>query len=604
MTIEIEPLTLTEILASHRSGELTPSQTIARTFERIRAYDDPALFITLRDENDAVGEAAALEEKSLRDLPLYGIPVAIKDNMDVAGLPTTAACPAFAYQPKHDAAVVARLRAAGAIVIGKTNLDQFATGLVGTRSPYGVPRNPLRADLIPGGSSSGSAVAVAAGIVPISLGTDTAGSGRVPAMLNNIVGLKPSFGLVSMGGVVPACRTLDCVSIFSLDVADAWSLLRVIAGFDAADPFSRRILIKSPDASFKGVRLGVLAPKDRDFFGDTGSARAYETALARARNLGAALIEFAFAPFADTGRLLYEGPWVAERWSVIEELARREPDSIHPITRAVIAPGASLSAVETFRAFYRLAGLRAKAQSIWSDIDALLLPTAPAVYNRTEVEADNIRLNSRLGTYTNFVNLLDLCGLAVPAVIAADRRPYGVTFLAPSGQDGFLAGLGQTFEAASRLPLGAGKKPVASRRLPAEPPTKEADVVEVALFGAHMRGLPLNRDVIALGGKYVRTIATGASYRCFLLPGAVSRPGILRVDKGGTSIEAEIWSMPPDGFGRFVASIPPPLGFGTVNLSDGTQVMGFLVEAAAAAGARDISHFGGWRAFLAESAAA
>ncbi|MEA2832993.1 MAG: allophanate hydrolase [Methylobacteriaceae bacterium] len=604
MSLETEPVTLAEMLDAHRSGESTPHQTIARTYARIRAYDDPALFITLRTEDDALTEADALEAKGARDLPLYGIPVAIKDNIDVAGLPTTAACPAFAYEPKQDATVVARLRAAGAIVIGKTNLDQFATGLVGTRSPYGVPRNALRDDLIPGGSSSGSAAAVAAGLVPISLGTDTAGSGRVPAMLNNIVGLKPSLGLISMAGVVPACRTLDCVSIFSLDVAGAWSVLGVVAAFDTADPFSRRMPIASPDASFKGIRLGVLAPADRSFFGDTGTVGAYEIALARARDLGAALVEFDFAPFAETARLLYEGPWVAERWNVIEELARRDPDAIHPITRAIIEPGASLSAVETFRAFYRLAELRAKVQPIWTKIDALLLPTAPSVYERAQVEADNIHLNSRLGTYTNFVNLLDLCGLAVPAVIAADGKPYGVTFLAPCGRDAFVAGLGQAFGAASRLPLGAGKKLVASRPWLAEPPTKDADVIEVALFGAHMQGLPLNRDVIALGGKYVRTVATGASYRCFLLPGTVPRPGVLRVGKEGTSIEAEIWSMPPDGFGRFVASIPPPLGFGTIILSDGSQVKGFLVEAHATIGARDISSFGGWRAYLAESAAA
>ena len=603
MTLESEPVTLAEILDSHRSGEFSPRQTIALTYERIRAYNDPALFITLRDENDACAEAAALD-KSARDLPLYGIPVAIKDNIDVAGLPTTAACPAFAYQPNRDATVVSRLRRAGAIVIGKTNLDQFATGLVGTRSPYGVPRNPLRDDLIPGGSSSGSAAAVAAGIVPISLGTDTAGSGRVPAMLNNIVGLKPSLGLVPTAGVVPACRTLDCVSIFSLTVADAWDVLSVVAGFDAGDAFSRRIAIASPTRSLQSVRVGVLASEDRGFFGDRGTAHAYEVALARARDLGASLIEFDFAPFADTARLLYEGPWVAERWSVIEELALRQPDALHPITRAVIEPGASLSAVETFRALYQLAELRTKVQPIWKEVDALLLPTAPSVYDRTQVDADNIRVNSRLGTYTNFVNLLDLCGLAVPALINADRTPCGVTFLAPSGQDGFLAGLGQAFEAASSLPLGAGKKPGASRPLVGALPAKSANLIEVALFGAHMRDLPLNRDVVALGGKYVRTIATAASYRCFLLPGAVPRPGLLRVDRGGAAIEAEIWSMPPDGFGRLVASIPAPLGFGTIVLADETQVKGFLVEAAATSGARDISHFGGWRAFLAESPAA
>jgi allophanate hydrolase len=603
MTIDIEPLTLAEILDAHRSGASTPSQTIARTYERIRAYNDPALFITLRGEKEALAQAAALEAKKALDLPLYGIPVAIKDNIDVAGLPTTAACPAFAYDPKHDATVVARLRAAGVIVIGKTNLDQFATGLVGTRSPYGVPRNPIRDDLIPGGSSSGSAAAVAAGIVPISLGSDTAGSGRVPAMLNNIVGLKPSLGLVPTTGVVPACRTLDCVSIFSLTVGDAWRVLRVIAGFDPGDAYSRKILITSPDVSFEGARLAVLAPKDRDFFGDRGTAEAYEAALARARHLGAVLTEFDFAPFAETARLLYEGPWVAERWSVIEDLARRDPHAIHPITRAIIEPGASRSAVETFRAFYRLAELRAKVEPLWPGVDALFLPTAPSVYDLAQVEADNVRLNARLGTYTNFVNLLDLCGLAVPAVIAEDRTPYGVTFLAPSGRDGFLVGLAQAFEAASCLPLGAGRTfPARPAMLPPAP--RDSEMIEVALFGAHMRGLPLNRDVVALGGRFIRTVQTVASYRCFLLPGSISRPGVLRVEKGGTSIEAEIWAMPPEGFGRFVASIPPPLGFGTVGLSDGRNVIGFLVESAATAGAQDISHFGGWRAFLAESAAA
>jgi allophanate hydrolase len=602
MTIDIEPVTLPEILDSHRSGASAPGQTIARTYARIRAYSDPALFITLRDEKDALAEAAALNGRNAHDLPLYGVPVAVKDNIDVAGLPTTAGCPAFAYHPKQDATVVARLRAAGAIVIGKTNLDQFATGLVGTRSPYGVPRNALRDDLIPGGSSSGSAAAVAAGLVPISLGTDTAGSGRVPAMLNNIVGLKPSLGLVSTAGLVPACRTLDCVSIFSLTVADAWSVLSVVAGFDPGDPFSRTIPLAAPEHSLSGAQIGILAPRDRDFFGDRETAQAYEIALARARDLGAVLTEFDFAPFAATARLLYEGPWVAERWSVIEDLARRDPDAIHPITRAIIEPGASLTAVETFRAFYRLAELRGRVQPLWSGIDALLLPTAPSVYECTEVAADNVRLNSRLGTYTNFVNLLDLCGLAIPALITADRKPYGVTFLAPSGRDGFLAGLAQAFEAASRLPLGAGRTPGAPSAL--RPPLLHPDMIEFALFGAHMRGLPLNRDVVALGGKFVRTVETIASYRCFLLPGVVPRPGVLRVDKSGTSIAAEIWAMPPDGFGRFVASIPPPLGFGTVTLSDGSQVKGFLVEAAATSGARDISHFGGWRAYLAESAAA
>lgn len=598
-----DTITLSEILEAHRSGA-TPADTIARTYQRIRAYADPALFITLRDEQDALAEAAALGERA-RDLPLYGVPVVVKDNIDVAGLPTTAGCPAFAYAPKQDATAVARLRAAGAIVIGKTNLDQFATGLVGTRSPYGVPRNALRHDLIPGGSSSGSTTAVAAGLVPISLGTDTAGSGRVPAMLNNIVGLKPSLGLVSSAGVVPACRTLDCVSIFSLTVEDAWTVLRVIVGFDPQDSFSRDIPLDAPRASLSGARVGILAAKDREFFGDEGAAAGYEAALVRARELGAELIEFDYTPFAETARLLYEGPWVAERWSVIENLARREPDAIYPITRSIIERGAAHSAVETFRAFYRLAELRAQVRPVWTGIDALLLPTAPRVYALAEVEADNVRLNSRLGTYTNFVNLLDLCAVAVPSALSADRKPFGVTFVAPCSRDGYIAGLAQAFEATSHLPLGASEtRRSAPRELAADAQPQPSDFIEVALFGAHMRGLPLNRDIVRLGGKFMRTIKTAPTYRCFLLPGAIARPGVLRVDKEGAAIEAEIWSMPPDAFGRLVASIPPPLGFGTILLADGSQVNGFLVEAIATIGARDITHFGGWRGFLAGNAAA
>jgi len=606
MSTDPDPITLADILDAHRFGAANPSQTVARTYERIRAYDDPALFITLRDEKDALADTAALEAKNARDLPLYGVPIAVKDNIDVAGLPTTAACPAFSSGPKQDATVVARLRAAGAIIIGKTNLDQFATGLVGTRSPYGVPRNALRGDLIPGGSSSGSATAVAAGLVPISLGTDTAGSGRVPAMFNNIIGLKPSLGLVSNAGVVPACRTLDCVSIFALTVEDAWTVLRVVAGFDAQDPFSRDLSLSAPPGSFSGTRLGILASKDREFFADADAAKAYEAALARAHDLGACLVEFDFGPFRETARLLYEGPWIAERWSVVEELARREPEAIHPITRGIIEPGASRSAVETFRAFYRLAELRAEVRPLWNDLDALLLPTAPRLYTLAEVEADNVRLNSRLGTYTNFVNLLDLCGISVPSAITADRGPYGVTFLAPSGRDGYVAALAQAFEAASRLPLGAGDKPaMRASPSPLGPiPAQTSSLIEVALFGAHMRGLPLNRDIIALGGKFVRIVKTAPHYRCFLLPGAIPRPGILRVDKAGAAIEAEIWAMPPEGFGRLVASVPPPLGFGTIRLADETQVNGFLAEAIATVGARDITHFGGWRAFLADNAAA
>ena len=446
--------TVAEILAAYRSRNTAPGEIVARSFVRLRARNDPAIFISLREEGDVIAEAEALDDAD-KALPLYGIPVAVKDNIDVAGLPTTAACPAFSYHPKQDATAVARLRRAGALILGKTNLDQFATGLVGVRSPYGTPRNLFDASLIPGGSSSGSGVAVGAGIVPLALGTDTAGSGRVPAAYNNIVGLKPSLGLVSTFGVVPACRTLDCVSVFALTVDDAMIALNAIAGPDDADPYSRARLVGAVGPPPKDVRLGVPLAGQRQFFGDKISAAAYDAALAKLAALGGKIVEVDFAPFHETARLLYEGPWVAERYLVAKDLLTQSPDAILPVTRQIIEAGAKPSAAEAFAAFYRLEELRRVRDRIFRAVDALVAPTAPTIYSIAEVEAEPVALNSRLGTYTNFVNLLDLCGLAVPASIGADRRPFGITLLAPGGDDAMLAAIGRQFRKASALPLGA-----------------------------------------------------------------------------------------------------------------------------------------------------
>ena len=455
--------TIAELLHAHRTGAATPADTVARSYARLRERNDPALFISLRGEADAVAEAKTLQAKGPQARPLYGIPVAIKDNIDVAGLPTTAACPAFAYRPDKDATVVARLRQAGAIVIGKTNLDQFATGLVGVRSPYGVPRNAIDPALIPGGSSSGSAVAVAAGIVPLALGTDTAGSGRVPAMLNNIVGLKPSLGLVSTAGVVPACRTLDCVSIFALTTDDAWTALVAIAGPDDADPYSRSHPLGTVGPFSKGLRVGVPKSAQRQFFGDRAAAAAYDAALARCAALGGAITEIDMTPFEETARLLYEGPWVAERYLVARELLQTSPDAIHPVTRQIIEQGARPSAADAFAAFYRLEELRRTRDRAFRQIEVLLLPTSPTVYTVEQVLADPIQLNSRLGTYTTFVNLLDLCGVAIPTAIRADGKPFGVTLLAPAGQDALVASTGRALHADSGLPLGALRRTATPR---------------------------------------------------------------------------------------------------------------------------------------------
>jgi allophanate hydrolase len=591
--------TIADIVAAHRAGTVSPKETVARTFQRIRDHDDPAIFISLRNEAEAIAEAEALSGEDALSLPLYGVPVAVKDNIDVAGLPTTAACPAFSYLPPVDSTAVARLRAAGAIVIGKTNLDQFATGLVGVRSPHGIPKNPVRADLVPGGSSSGSAVAVSAGLVPLALGTDTAGSGRVPAMLNNIVGLKPSLGLISTAGVVPACRTLDCISIFSLTVDDAMAALTALAGADAADPFSRKLPV-APISSFPSqLRLGIPRSGQLIFFGDKVSEQAYGEALRRWTALGATLVEFDLEPFYETARLLYEGPWVAERFLVIRDLLASSPDAIHPVTREITAAGARLSAADTFAALYRLQGLRRASERVFADIDALVLPTAPTSYTTAQVLANPIELNSRLGTYTNFVNLLDLCGLALPAAMRADGIPFGITLLAPSGHDAQLASIGRSFHADTGLTMGSKglpQPPLATLREEAR------DEIPIAVVGAHLSGMALNGELKALGARLVKAASTAPDYRLFALKGTVPpKPGMLRVEAGaGASIAIEVWTLSPAAFGKFVAGIPSPLGIGTIRLSDGSGVQGFLVEAEAIKGARDISKFGGWRAFMKE----
>ena len=593
--------TVAEIVAAHRAGSMSPVQTVARSFSRIRDHNDPAIFISLRDENDALREAEALTAKDAAQLSLLGIPVAVKDNIDVAGLPTTAACPAFSYLPQRDATSVARLRAAGAIIIGKTNLDQFATGLVGVRSPYGIPANPLRGDLIPGGSSSGSAVAVAAGLVPLALGTDTAGSGRVPAMLNNIVGLKPSLGLISTAGVVPACRTLDCVSVFSLTVDDAMTALAAIAGPDAADPFSRNRPLAQMTALSAHLRLGVPRAGQLIFFGDKLSEKAYDDSLKRWTALGATLVEFDLEPFYETARLLYEGPWVAERYLVIRNLLASSPEAIHPVTREIIIPGARLSAADTFSALYRLQGLRKAAGRAFTGIDALVLPTVPTAYSTAQVLANPIELNSRLGTYTNFVNLLDLCALALPAAIRPDDIPFGITLLAPGGHDALLASIGRVFHADTGLKMGASCAPLPP--LAALPAGLAGDEIAIAVVGAHLSGMALNGELKTLGGRLLEATSTAPDYRLYALGTIPPKPGMLRVEGGtGASIAIEVWALSAAAFGKFVAEIPPPLSIGTVQLADGSSVKGFIVEPEGINGARDISEFGGWRAFMAEAA--
>lgn len=586
---------LKEIAERHsRGGGIV--DTIEAAYAAADAYADPALFLAMRPREEAVELARKLQAEGARGRPLYGVPFAVKDNIDVAGLPTTAACPAFAYRPERSAFAVERLEAAGAIAIGKTNLDQFATGLVGVRSPYGTPRNALRADLIPGGSSSGSAVAVAAGITPFSLGTDTAGSGRVPAALNGIVGLKPSLGALSTTGVVPACRTLDTISIFALSVEDAFTAFQAAAGFDTTDAYSRRRPAPRFAATPPHFRLGAPRGQQRQFFGDAAAERAYVADLEQLAGLGAEIVEFDIEPFYEVARLLYEGPWVAERYAATQRLIESQPDAFHPVTRKIIEGARNFNAVSTFEAIYRLAALRRACEPAWELFDAMALPTMPRVYTKAEVEADPISTNSNLGTYTNFVNLLDLSAIAYPSGMRGDGLPSSITLVGKDGADGFLAGIAMRAHAASGAPMGA-----TTRAAPhAQAGEKANDRIELAVVGAHLSGLPLNGELVALGAQFVREALTTSDYRLFALPNTTpAKPGLLRVAPGeGGAIAVEIWSLTAAAFGAFVAAIPSPLGIGTLAFSDGASAKGFLVEAEAVKGARDVTSFGGWRGFV------
>jgi allophanate hydrolase len=530
-------------------------------------------------------QALNLAEKAAVFPPsgLRGTTFAIKDNIDLAGLPTTAACAEFAYTPAVSATVVQRLIDAGAVPLGKTNLDQFATGLVGVRSPYGVPVNPYGDAYIPGGSSSGSAVAVAAGLCNFALGTDTAGSGRVPAAFNNLVGLKPTRGLLSTRGVVPACRTLDCVSIFTRSIGDAAEVLSVAAAYDPEDPYSRPAVPPTIDETWP-PRIGVPRPEQLQFFGNADAEKLFAAVVARWQSLGAKIVEIDFQPFLDAARLLYEGPWVAERYTAIREFIEKKPDALHPVTRKIIEGAKTLTATSAFEATYKLAALRRQAEAVWTGIDVLLTPTAGTIYTVAEVEADPIRLNSNLGYYTNYLNLLDLCAVAVPAGFLPNKMPWGVTLVAPAFCDDRILRLGAKF-------LGEAAP---QRALPAPGRT-----VQLAVCGAHLSGLPLNWQLTQLGAKLARTTFTAPNYKLFALPGTTPpKPGLVRVSDSSGPVEVEVWDVPVSGYGHFVSNIPGPLGIGTITLEDGSSVQSFLCEAIAVQGARDVTSFGGWRAFL------
>ncbi|MET0963384.1 MAG: allophanate hydrolase [Noviherbaspirillum sp.] len=586
-----------ELRQRYASGDLLPSACIEQVLGRVEEAGRPEIWISRADPGSLLAQARALDDLLRREgaavlerMPLFGVPFAIKDNIDAAGMSTTAACPAFAYVPQRSATVVERLLVAGALLVGKTNLDQFATGLVGTRSPYGAVRNAIDPAYVSGGSSSGSAVAVALDLVGFSLGTDTAGSGRVPAGLNGIVGLKPTRGLLSTRGVVPACRSLDCVSIFAHTVADAWQVAQCAAGFDAEDSYSRAVPMLG--VLRRGYRIAV--PAALEFHGDAAAEQAFNATLERLRAApGCTISTVDYTPFRDAAQLLYQGPWVAERLAAVGAFFGGQRDAMDPVVAGIIGQGAAYDAVDAFNGQYRLAALRRQAEQALADADFMLVPTTPTMPTIAAVQADPVVRNSQLGYYTNFVNFFDMAALAVPAAPRTDGLPAGVTLIGPCGADHRLAAAAQAL--APVLHGGASSEAVALSPLPFAEPT-----VQLAVVGAHLQGQPLNWQLLERGARKLASTRTAPHYRLYALPGTVPpKPGLVRAAEQGGPIEIEVWELPLRRFGEFVAEVPAPLAIGSLELADGRWIKGFVCEPAAIAGAEDISRHGGWRGYLA-----
>jgi allophanate hydrolase len=573
-------MTITTLRREYLSGARTPADVIDGIFARIRADGLAPIWISVVDRDFALARAKRVD----LSLPLAGVPFAVKDNIDCEGLPTTAGCPSYARPAGRSATVVQRLLDAGAILIGKTNMDQFATGLVGTRSPYGACSNVFDARYVSGGSSCGSAVAVASGLCAFSLGTDTAGSGRVPAAFNNLVGLKPTRGLLSTSGVVPACKSLDCISIFAASADDAGLVWSVAHGYDPLDPYSRAF---SPGAGAapwltSAFRFGVPDESDLRFFDDAEAPGLYRQAIRRMEGAGGTRVTVDFTPFREAADLLYSGPWVAERFAAVGEFILQGLDGVDETVGRIIKSGANYGAADAYRAAYRLEELKRDAAKEWAKIDVLLLPTAGTIYKKDAVAADPVRLNSNLGYYTNFANLMDLAAIAVPAGFRSDGLPFGVSIVAPAFTDRALVALGKRFLH--------------------EPATAESapGCISVAVVGAHLGGQPLNHQLTDRGARLINSCRTALDYRLFALADTIPpKPGLLR-ERGynGPGIEVEVWAVPENHFGGFVGGVPPPLAIGSVRLETGEWVKGFVCESIGLEGATEITRFGGWRMYL------
>jgi allophanate hydrolase len=599
MSHDLPNLQLDTVRAAYRSGELTPRQLILALQEKASALNpEYHLFIYLLSPAELEPYLTALEGKSVDDLPLFGVPFSIKDNIDLAGIPTTAACPAYTYTPERSATVVERLLALGAIPMGKTNLDQFATGLNGSRSPYGACPNSVLKDYPSGGSSAGSSLAVALEVSSFALGTDTAGSGRVPAALNNLVGMKASVGLISTGGVVPACRTLDCVTTFTATAREASQLLGLTAQPDPRDAYSRSNPLWNAPSAFgapKPFRFGLPRDEDLEFFGCTEGPQLFADAIAHFTALGGEAVTLDLSPFLEAARLLYEGPWVCERYSVAGELMEKNPEAVLPVIRAVLAKAPSVTGVDTFRAQYRLQELKAICDKALQGLDCVITPSIGRPVSCAELQAEPVLRNSELGYYTNFVNLLDYAAVAVPSGFMANGLPWGVTLFGRVFTDQYLLSLADALQRQTALPLIGGQASTLSK-----PATgAQHDRARLVVCGAHLDGLALNWQLKKRGARLLESTLSSPDYQLYALAGGPPlRPGMVRVDQGGVAIAVEVWELPSSELGSFLTGIPAPLGLGKVQLADGRWETGFICEPYGLQGATDISHLGGWRAYL------
>lgn len=579
-------LQLDALRKAYGAGEHSPRELILALREQAAQLNPRFnMFIHLLSAEELEPYLAALDGASLESLPLYGVPFAIKDNIDLAGIPTTAACPAFAYVPERSATVVEQLIKLGAVPLGKTNLDQFATGLNGTRSPYGACINSVLEDYPSGGSSAGSPLTVALGLTSFALGTDTAGSGRVPAALNNLVGLKASKGLISTAGVVPACRTLDCVTTFTATAPEASQLLQLLAVQDPRDEYSRANAGWNLGSAFGRVgrfRFGVPRQQDLEFFGCQEGPALFAAAVERLQALGGEAVTLDLSPFLEAARLLYEGPWVAERYSVVGELARNQPEAVLPVIHAVLAKAPQVSGVDTFRAQYRLQQLKAECDRLLAGLECVLTPTIGRPVTLVELAEEPVLRNAELGYYTNFMNLLDYAAVALPSGFMGNGLPWGVTLFGRAFTDQYLLSLASAYQGL-------------------EVPAREArnDRVSVVVCGAHLEGLALNWQLQQRGATLVEATRSSPNYRLYALAGGpVQRPGMVRVAHDGVAIALEVWRIPSAALGAFLAEIPAPLGLGKVELEDGRWETGFVCDAYGLEGAQDISEWGGWRAWL------